>query len=490
MPSFDFPIRTKLAIWAVLGVLLVAGMLAEQQVGDRWAVHQRAIATNKQEAAVEALHFVHQDLGLIPMLSTVENLDLGRRAGRSLLALNRTGPERRRARELISGFGTMFDVEVPVGQLSAAEQRIVAMARAMANWSRPESVLLLDEPTASLPAGEVRRLFDAVRHAAEGGAGIVFISHRLDEVLEIADRIVVLRDGKVVADAGAADVDHEALVRLIAGRALDQVEYTPAALASDVVLSISDVSGGTVRGASLSVRRGEIVGLAGILGSGREDLAGLVFGALGRTGGEVRVAGVPLTAGNPGAAIRAGLGFVPADRHAQGAVMDAPARENLTLPRLAPLRRAVGRLDLRAERAEAAAWAKRVDLRPPLPERPLRQFSGGNQQKVVLARWLRTEPAALLLDEPTQGVDVAAKAAIYALLAQAAAAGMAVLVSSSDSKELASLCHRAAIMRDGRVAAVLDRPSLTEANLVRESLGLRRDEVEPVFGEPSGGSHE
>jgi ribose transport system ATP-binding protein len=224
------------------------------------------------------------------------------------------------------------------------------------------------------------------------------------------------------------------------------------------------LSGATVGALDLDVRAGEIVGIAGQLGSGREHVASLLFGAIPRDG-DVRLGGAPLAC-SPRAAVVRDVGLVPADRRTEGAVMDLTVRENITLPRLRKWR-----IDRRAEDAETRTWMERVDLRPPAPERALKLFSGGNQQKVVLAKWLRNEPKVLLLDEPTQGVDVGAKAAIYELVAGAADAGAAVLVASSDTKELAMLCDRVLVLRDGRVGAELRDDDLNEAQLVRESLG-------------------
>jgi ribose transport system ATP-binding protein len=451
-----------------------------------------------------ALHFIHQDLGLVAGLSTVENLDLGRAHGWRALAPAHTADETERARELVGRFGVDFDVRRPVAELSAAERTIVAIARALDGWNRPDNVLVLDEPTAALHGDEVARLLGAVRRAARGGAGIVFISHRLDEVVELADRVVVLRDGHVVADLEAGAYDHDALVRLIAGgevartaRRTEQSAPGAAARASGVAaaesgraagcgaggcgagastgasaLRVRGIAGATVRGVDFDLHAGEVVGVSGLLGSGREHLAGLVYGALARDHGTVEVDGRPLPADGPRAAIAAGVAYVPADRHSAGAVMGLCARENVTLPRLRPLRRAFGRLDRGAERRDSREWLERVGLRPLEPERALALFSGGNQQKVVLAKWLRNAPRVLLLDEPTQGVDVGAKAAIHALLDAAARAGAAVLVSSSDTEELTLLCDRVMVLRDGVVAAELAGADLNDLQLVREGLGL------------------
>ena len=438
-------------------------------------------------AALEHLHFIHQDLGLIPTLSTIENLDLTRRLGRSALAPVRTRTERREVEDLIARFGELFDVQAPVSALTAAEQRIVAIARALSGWEHSDNVLVLDEPTVALPGNEVKRLFEAVRRVAGEGAGVIFISHRLDEVLDLADRIVVLRDGRLVADVDPRGVDHDELVRLITGRRLADLDVEHRGHDSSPVLSVRHLAGASVVDASLELAPGEIVGVGGIVGSGQEHFAGLVFGALKPRGGEIRVAGEELDPDDPHGAIRRGLAFIPADRRARGAIMDMYARENLTLPRLDPLQRRFGRLDLGAERADVQKWTDRVGLSPPDPERPLNLFSGGNQQKVVLAKWLRNRPDVLLLDEPTQGVDVGAKASIYTLIADAAKDGSAILICSSDMKELVLLCDRVLVMRDGRIAATLDGPSLTEANLVSASLGMRGTEMASLYSEPADG---
>ena len=286
--------------------------------------------------------------------------------------------------------------------------------------------------------------------------------------MELSDRVVALRDGRVVADLPVEDVDRDRLVTLIAGRAVADVEIDHGTNAVSSALTAEGLAGGTLRGVDLRIGAGEIVGVSGLLGSGREDLAALLFGALGRDSGDVRVGNAPVRAGNPRAAIRCGMAFVPADRRRHAAVMTMSVRENLTLPRLA-----LGRFDGRAERAEADTWVGAVGLHPALPDQRLDLFSGGNQQKVVLAKWLRLAPQVLLLDEPTQGVDVGAKAAIYELLARAAAQGTAVLVSSSDTKELTLLCDRVLVLRHGRVCAELGRDVLSEARLIHESLGIR-----------------
>ncbi len=416
-------------------------------------------------AAREELHFIHQDLGLVEILNTVENLGLGVR-GRGLAPVRRAA-ERRHARELIAQFGVDFDVSVPVGALSPAQRAIVAIARALDGWTRPDNVLVLDEPTTALHGDEVQVLFEAIRRIAGSGAGVVFISHRLDEVLALADRVVVLRDGRVVADEPTAGLDHDQLVALIVGRAVAELTVLAQDSAAEAVLTVTGLCGAEINDVSLSLRAGEIVGVGGILGSGREQLASILFGAQHRSEGRVEVGGSELVPDDTVAAIEAGMAFLPADRRRGGAVMDMNVRENLTLPMLGPLRRTFGRLDSKAERKETRYWMHTVNLRPPNPEQPLKLFSGGNQQKVVLAKWLRVQPRVLLLDDPTQGVDVGAKAAIYELIIAARRNGAGVLLCSSDTKELVQLCDRVLVFNGGRVVSEVPRESLSEARLVR-----------------------
>ena len=417
-----------------------------------------------------SLHFIHQDLGLVGSLSTIENLDLSRRLGHRALLPAPVRSERQRAQELIADFGGHFDVRVPIDRLTPAERAIVAISRALGDWDHPSNVLILDEPTASLHGEEVDKLFTAVRRVAERGAGVIFISHRLDEVIELADRVVVLRDGQLIADVGRGSYDHDDLVALIAGQLVSANIGAGSRMAGEVVMRARSIRGQRIASVDLDLAAGEIVGISGVLGSGREEIAQILFGACPGVIDELEVGGRALGRLDPRRAIAAGIAYVPGDRHRHGAVMKLSARENMTLPRLRPLQRRFGSLDQRAEKRDVARWVELVDVRPAEPERALELFSGGNQQKVVLAKWLRNEPKVLLLDDPTQGVDVGAKAGIYTLIANAAAAGAGILVCSSDEKELALICDRVIVMRDGRAVAYLARSELSEAALVRAGM--------------------
>ena len=417
------------------------------------------------------IRIVHQDLGLVPTLSTVENLGLGRGFQSGPIGNIRWREEVRRAQELLLAFGLAPDVRQPVGTLSAAERAAVAIMRALQDWdsSRP-GLLVLDEPTASLNRGEVDALFREVRRVAAEGAGVLFVSHMIDEVLELADRVTVLRDGQVVASGEpAAELDERRLVELIVGRPVADLYPEVDAAVGRPVLELSMVFGIALRGVNLKVHEGEIVGVAGLVGSGREEIAGAVFGATPRFMGKVLVDKRKVFA-TPRDSIGAGMALVPADRKALGLDTQERLHQHIPLPRLGPLQRGL-RLRHRAARRESAAWAERLEVQPPLIERRMEKFSGGNQQKAVLARWLRTEPRVLLLDEPTQGVDVGAKATIYGHVRDAAERGVAVLVASSDAEELVHLCDRVLVFRSGSVAAELRGSSLTEERLIAETLG-------------------
>lgn len=417
------------------------------------------------------IRIVHQDLGLVPTLSTVENLGLGRGYHTGTAGRIRWRDEVQRAQELLLAFGLAPDVRQPVATLSAAERAAVAIMRALQDWddSRP-GLLVLDEPTASLNRGEVDSLFREVRRVADRGAGVLFVSHVLDEVLELADRVTVLRDGQVVADGESAEgMDERRLVELIVGRSVDDFYPDIDADVGRPVLEAENVFGLTLRGVNLKVHQGEVLGVAGLVGSGREEIAGALFGATPRFAGKVLVDKRKVFA-TPRDSIRAGVALVPADRKSHGLDPQERLYEHIPLPRLGPLEGRVV-LSRRAMRDESAEWADRLDVQPPMIGRRMEKFSGGNQQKAVLARWLRTEPKVLLLDEPTQGVDVGAKSAIYSNIRDGSAAGLAVLVASSDAEELVHLCDRVLVFRSGNVAVELRGSTLTEERLVAETLG-------------------
>ncbi len=416
------------------------------------------------------LRFVHQDLGLVHTLSTVENLALGvgfetGRGGRILW-----GAERRSAQRRMRELGYDLDPRRPVGELGAAQRTGIAIARALRD-ADDARLLVVDEPTAMLPRHEVATLFDAIRRVRERGMGVIYVSHRLDEVFSIATRATVLRDGRRVGTFPVAELDERRLVELMTGGAdLEARADARTDGLQDGVLGVKGLRGAVLGGVSFGAAGGEVLGVAGLTGSGREELLPLLFGARERRGGAVRVDGTALPPGHPSAAITAGMALVPGDRHASGSVTSLTVRENLVLTDLRRHATRLGTLRRRAERAESRRWITSLDVRPSAPDAPFMSLSGGNQQKVVLAKWLRMRPRVLLLDEPTQGVDVQAKAIIHNLAREVAASGAAVVIASSDDAELCECCDRVLVVRDGRIAGELRGHGISSHELARLQL--------------------
>jgi ribose transport system ATP-binding protein len=415
------------------------------------------------------LRFVHQDLAVIPDLDVTDNLALGGRyVGRRWLA---DGRERRAAQELLDRLGIAIDSRSLMRDLGPAEQTMVAVARALRGDPEAVRVLVLDEVTAALPEDQVEIVFALVRRIRDMSGTVLFVTHRLEEVPQVADRVTVLRDGARVTTIDIAGVGHEELVELVVGRPLEQFYPEPPTPREDVLMTARGLRGDTVRDVSFDLHRGEIVGVAGLDGSGREELPYLLFGASPITNGELAVGATVHRRLSPAKAIAAGLALVPADRAKQGSTPEFSLRENLTLPRI-PMGR-WRRLSRRTEQREVSGWLERLNVVPPDPEAALATLSGGNQQKVVLARWLRCDPDVLVLDEPTQGVDVGAKAAIYDLIAERTRNGTAaVLIASTDYEELAAISDRVLVLHGGRVTAEIHRDQLSSEAISARVLGV------------------
>ncbi len=425
------------------------------------------------------LRFVHQDLGLVGNLDAVDNMAMGQGYITNGLKTIRWRKERKAAREALKALGYDIDVRVPVAGLQMSERTAVAIARAMSDRGSPVKMLILDEPTANLPNAEAQRLYQLVRRVADSGVAVLFVSHHFDEVFEMADSVTVLRDGKHIITRPVEGLSEEQLVELVIGRNLEEhnKESADAREHGLEILSISGVAGGSVTDLNLTIHRGEVVGVAGITGSGRESVAPLVFGGMER-GGEITVDGKVLPQNRPDISIERGVALVPAERHANASLIDQTLRENITL--VDPGRHmTMGILRRRPERADVRIWLDKLTVKPGgQTEYTMSQLSGGNQQKVILARWLRQEPEVLILDEPTQGVDVGAKADIHKLIDEAAAQGAAVLVCSTDHEELVRVCDRVVIMRRGKVGDTLRGHEITADNITAATIG--RDAADPA----------
>ena len=408
---------------------------------------------------------IYQELDLVADLSVAESIFLAHEPRRGpLLDLDKMYRE---SAALLARLGhDSIPVRAKVGRLRPAAQQIVSIARALSGNVR---LLIMDEPSAILDDAEIKTLFDVVRRLTAEGVGVVYISHRLDEIRRIGDRVTVLADGRTTASGLPATTPTDQLVELMVGRKVEQL-YPDRPVGTDrVLLEVRDVRRlPAVRGVSLQVHAGEVVGLGGLVGSGRTELLGLIYGLDQPEEGEIFVEGKRLRPNRPRNAIRQGLGLAPEDRKSQALVLDWSETKNVTIADLDRFSRVL--LDVRKERESARKQLRSLNTVPDDPDRLVRLLSGGNQQKVVLARWLLHECRVLLLDEPTRGVDIATKAEIYRIISDLAKSGLGVLVVSSELEELAHICTRVLVMREGEIVAEVDGKDATERELLRHAV--------------------
>jgi rhamnose transport system ATP-binding protein len=410
---------------------------------------------------------IYQEPTLFPDLTVAENIFMGRqplRAGRRIDGRRMRGE----ATALFGRLGVRLDPGRICRGLSIADQQIVEIAKALSLEAR---VIVMDEPTAALSAAEVARLFEVVRALRADGAAVLFISHRLEEVFEICQRVTVMRDGRQVLTSELAGMTADDLVRAMVGRQVEQRTGAGQHKPGDEVLRVDRLTReGVFTDVSLQVRAGEIVVMAGLVGSGRSEVARAVFGIDRYDAGTVTLAGRPLRKASPAAAMAAGVGYVPEDRRQQGLVMDMSVQQNMALASLGRLRKA-GLVRSSAERAFATDWAQRLRLKYGRLTDPVSRLSGGNQQKVVLAKWLGRHPSLLIVDEPTRGIDIATKAEVHGLLAQLAAEGVAILMISSELPEVLQNGDRILVMREGRLTAEYPHDAATEEKIMAAATG-------------------
>jgi ribose transport system ATP-binding protein len=449
--------------------------------GSQLEIGVRAVSFPMSSADSQryGLSFVHQDLGLIPEMSVVDNLLIGRFAGRrGRIPWKR---ERARAREALSRLGVDVDPEAPVQSLRQVERALLAVARGLLRMPDGGGVLVLDEPTAFLPADDVDRLFGAVREVRAGGAAVIYVSHRLAEVLDLADTVTVLRDGAHVITRPVSGLSKDDLIEQILGQRLETFYPAVRAAGGDVLLAAEHLEGRTVRDLSLSLHAGEILGVTGINGAGYDELPYLLYGDPPATRGTIRIRGEEMKAASmtPRRAIGYRVALLPADRQTSSGAQDMSVLHNVSLPVVHRFYRH-GLLQHREERQKMYELIDEHTVTPPDVGLILRQLSGGNQQKALLAKWLQVEPEILLLHEPTQGVDVGSKQQIFSRIEAVAERGTGVVIASGEYGDLANLCHRVVVLRDGYVVSTLHRSELTEDRIADQAFRADLDQFEPA----------
>jgi rhamnose transport system ATP-binding protein len=438
---------------------------------------------------------IYQQPALFPDLSVAENLALGLERGGLWRRVN-WRERNARARELLGRIGARIDPQTPAGALTMPEQQLVEIARALgaSPEGSPEAspefgakILIMDEPTASLTDRETEHLFKVIAELRAQGVGVIYISHRLEELFEIADRVTVLRDGETVTTRAMSEVSRAELIRLMVGRELSAVFPKREVKIGETVLEVRNLSSRAagVHNVNLSVRAGEILGLTGLVGAGRTELARVLFGLLPADEGSVFLHRPPnsershkshksykeeVTIDSPSKAVELGVAYVPEDRRRHGAILEMPISANMTLAILDQISK-LKFLDFKSEKRITVDFAARLSVKTPATFTPAGALSGGNQQKVALARWLATDPRVLILDEPTQGIDVGAKSEIHRLMCDLAEAGMAIIMISSELPEILGMSDRIAVMRGGTVVGVMGRDEATQQKIIELGLG-------------------
>jgi rhamnose transport system ATP-binding protein len=415
---------------------------------------------------------IYQEPTLFPDLSVAENIFVARQPRRRFGRVDRS-VMRQRSLELFDRLGVHLDPDRPARGLSIADQQIVEIAKALSLDAR---LLVMDEPTAALSGVEVERLFTVARSLRQHGVAILFISHRLDEIFALCERVTVLRDGEWISTDRIEDLQVEQVVRRMVGREVSSLYSKVATQAADVALEVRGLTRyGVFEDVSLSVRRGEVVALAGLVGAGRSEVIRAIFGVDRYDRGEVLVGGEPLPPRKPATAMAMGLALVPEDRRQQGLVMELSVERNATLTRRWALSR-LGLLRRAAERRAARSWTERLNVVAGRMSDPVSTLSGGNQQKIVLAKWLSTTPRILLVDEPTRGIDVATKAEVHRLLSELAAEGMAVVMVSSELPEVLGMADRVLVMHEGRLVREIAREQADEESVMFAATGQAGNE--------------
>lgn len=430
---------------------------------------------NPVEAQAFGIAAIHQEPMIFPDLDVAENIFITHRNQGRIV---RWQTMYRQAREILGLLDIDLDVRSPASGLTLAAQQAVEIAKAISLQVR---VLIMDEPTASLSAHEVEQLFQLVQALKERGVAVLFISHRLEEVFSIADRVTILRDGQRISSRPVSEVDRELAIREMVGRNVDDYFARVEAEAGEVLVEVEDLGReGVFSGINFGIRRGEVLGFAGLVGARRTDVGLALFGIQPADSGSIRFEGHPVEIRKPEEAVNLGIAYVTEDRRQLGLTMPMSITTNITLPMLHEYRKRFGLIDTRAEKARAEHYGERLSIRTPSVDLPVSKLSGGNQQKVMLSKWLNTRPQLLVLDEPTRGIDVGAKAEVHHIIGELAREGLAILLISSDLPEVLAMSDRILVMREGRQMAIFDREEATQERILSAAMGGDPTLVSPV----------
>lgn len=434
--------------------------------GGEMFVDGNPVAPNSPRAAQDlGIGIIHQELSLMNDLTAAQNVLIGREPRLRFGRLDEAALNAQTA-AIFASLNLAMDPRTQVSTQTVARQQLIEIAKALSYTPR---VLIMDEPTAALNDIEIAELFAVIEKLKADGVGIIYISHRMDEIKRIADRVTILRDGAYIDTVDAAETPLATIIQLMVGREVtSETPVIPDTTQNPVALEVRDLCRGKdVRNVSFDIRKGEILGFAGLMGAGRTEVARIIFGADARDTGEIFVAGQPVDIRSPSDAVAAGIGYLSEDRKHFGLAVDMTVRANIAMTNLSQFTNRAGVLDEVAMKATALDYIERLDIRTPSDMQDVRLLSGGNQQKVVIAKWLLRDCDVLIFDEPTRGIDIGAKSEIYDLLEDLAAQGRAIIVISSELPEVLRLSHRIAVMCEGRLTGIMDRNGATQENIMK-----------------------
>jgi ribose transport system ATP-binding protein len=454
-------------------LMKILGGIVQRDAGTFSYLGEQLNFTSPHESLARGISIIHQELSVLPTLSVIENVYMGRmptRLGRVLWKEMERG-----TREMLAHVKLSVDVHSPMSHLSISQRQLVEVAKAVSFDAR---VIIMDEPNSSLSESDTSVLFDVIRELKSRGIAIIYVSHKIEEVLEISDRITTLRDGKYVATVNKSDATVDSIIQMMVGRVL-QREYVPNRGIGEEVLSVEGLGSDKFSDVSFTLRKGEILCFSGLVGAGRSEVARAIYGADRFTTGTIRLEGETVTFSSPRDALMRGVAMLAEDRKVLSLFIGLPIRFNISIAQLPSLRKAL-RIDSRRVNSMTREYVKRLNIKLGSLDHPVSSLSGGNQQKTVIARWLATRPKVLILDEPTHGVDVGAKADIYELIRELAADGISIILISSELPEVLAMADRVVVMHEGRITGILERDKneLSEERIMAHATGLQQQQEE------------